>query len=284
MITTSNRSRRSDRLMLTIPLRVQGVDADNVEFDIPARTVVLNRHGAHVKIPRKLRPGQTLRLVNLLGRFEAEFRVVRQVSTSAGGGGDYGLEYVRPYEDIWQIQFSAPEDDDAADARALLECQICHQTALSRITLGELEVLRTYGVVAKSCSVCKLETPFKFTEFWNVAEGDVDVTWKMAFSVLARQRRHRRMCLQLPLGVRDDKGGLEITKTENVSRGGFCFTSDKDYQTGQGVTVVYRGGTFNRNVEVPGEIVWRQQFENNYRKVYGMKCERLMPSREAARF
>jgi PilZ domain-containing protein len=284
MITTTKRSRRSDRLMLTIPLRVRGVDANGVEFDIPARTVVLNRHGAQVKIPRKLQMGQQVRLVNLLGQTEAEFRVVRPISGSTQEGGDYGLEYVKPYEDIWQIQFSHPEDDEAADARALVECQICHRAALTRITLGELEALRTYGIVAKRCRTCNLETPVKFAEFANIAGEAVDVGWKMAFSGFARQRRHRRICLQLPLGIRDGQGGVEVARTENVSRGGFCFSSEKDYDSGQGVTVVYRGGTFGRNTEVPGQIVWREQFEHNKRKLYGIQCERLIPSREAARF
>jgi len=281
---TTSQTRRSDRLMLTIPLKVQGVDADGQEFEIPARTVILNRHGAHVKIPRKLRAGQTVRLVNLVTSSKAEFRIVRPVSTPSENGGDYGVECTEPDGDIWQIEFAPLENGEAADARALLECQICRKVYLAHLTLGELETLRTYGVVGKSCAACRTETPLRYADFGTVKLDTVDEGWKTLFSGFSRQRRHRRVCLQLPLGIRDGKGGVEVSKTENVSKGGFCFTSEKEYHAGQGVTVVFRGGTFSRNVEVPAQIVWQQRFEKNNRKIYGIQCERLIAPRETARF
>src|SRR2546427_9179568 len=56
-----------------------------------------------------------------------------------------------PYTTLFrsQIEFAPLEDGEAADARALLECQICHKVYLTHLTLGQLETLRTYGIVGK---------------------------------------------------------------------------------------------------------------------------------------
>ena len=64
--------RRSDRLMLTVPLRVQGNDPQGAEFAEEARTVTLNRHGARIQISRPLLSGQTIKIKNLVSRKETQ--------------------------------------------------------------------------------------------------------------------------------------------------------------------------------------------------------------------
>lgn len=264
--------RRSDRLMLTIPLRVQGVDARGEAFETLARTVNLSRHGAQVRIPRSLSIGQTIRLVNPLTRIEADFRIVAPLSPSTEQGGDYGVECLDVLGNIWQIHFPVAASEEAADARALVECRMCRTVAFAELTMGELEALGTAGIVAKPCPTCQAETPTRYAE--TARQGRVEDGWISAFTQLARPRRHRRACLQVPLGVRNAQGGAEVARTENVSRGGFCFTSEKDYQAGQQVLVAFPGNSITRRMEVPAQIVWQRKLERSRRKVYGMHCER----------
>jgi hypothetical protein len=87
----------------------------------------------------------------------------------------------------------------------------------------------------------------------------------------AEQRRHRRVSLQLPAMVRDYYGGAEITKSENVSKGGFCFSSEKNYLFGQGLLVVCPYNSSASNIESHARVVRRQEVEGTNRKVYGVR-------------
>jgi hypothetical protein len=89
----------------------------------------------------------------------------------------------------------------------------------------------------------------------------------------AEQRRHRRLSLQLPVLIRDYYGGIEITKSENISKGGFCFVSEKDYPVGGGVLVVCPYNPTSQNIDVRAKIVRQRSIEGSKRKVYGVRYE-----------
>ena len=82
------------------------------------------------------------------------------------------------------------------------------------------------------------------------------------------------MALQLPVLVRDYSGAFEVTKSENVSKGGFCFTSEKTFLIGEGVMVAcpYSGAS-NQNLEVSAKIVRRQNIDGSHRKIYGVRYD-----------
>jgi hypothetical protein len=271
--------RRSDRLMLTIPLEVQGLDAKSNFFKDEARTITLNRHGARIQISRPLRNGQTILVTNLASRRGAEFRVVGPVSPITEQGGEWGIEYMDPKENIWGIQFPPSPDAEDANSKALLECRTCHGVALMRLSLVEVEVLETSGLLTRTCMVCKEVTPWGYADKVTGLETPPGVV-KPAPRELpspasrgAEQRRHRRLSLQLPVLIRDYYGGIEITKSENISKGGFCFVSEKDYPVGGGVLVVCPYNPAAQNIEVRAKIVRQRTIEGSKRKVYGVRYE-----------
>jgi hypothetical protein len=271
--------RRSDRLMLTIPLEVQGVDAKGDSFKDEARTITLNRHGARIQITRPLRNGQTLLMTNLVGRRGAEFRVVGPVSPITEQGGEWGVEYVDPKENIWGIQFPPSADVEDANSKALLECRVCRDVALMRLSLVEVEVLETSGLLSRTCMACKEVTPWGYAEKVAGLEprpGEVRAAPSEVGAPAVRgaeQRRHRRLPLQLPVLIRDYYGGIEITKSENVSKGGFCFVSEKDYALGGGVLVVCPYNPAGQNIEVRAKIVRQRTVQGGKRRVYGVRYE-----------
>lgn len=87
------------------------------------------------------------------------------------------------------------------------------------------------------------------------------------------QRQHRRVSLQLPVLVRDYYGGVEVTKTENVSKGGFCFVSEKDYHVGTGILVMCPYNPSAQNIEVRARVVRQTLVEGTNRKVYGIRYD-----------
>ena len=89
----------------------------------------------------------------------------------------------------------------------------------------------------------------------------------------AEQRRHRRVSLQLPILVRDYYGGVEISKSENVSKGGFCFISEKNHLVGEGVLVACPYSAAEHSIEVRAKIVRRQDLAGSERIIYGVRYE-----------
>ncbi len=270
--------RRSDRLMLTVPLTLSGVDSKGVGFTENARTITLNRHGARIVSPRLLTSGQTIRITNLVSRREAAFRVVGPISPHSDKGGEWGVECLDGQENIWGIQFPPPLPGQETESAALLECRRCHTVALLRVSLVEFEVLGAAGLLTKACESCKESTP------WGYAEKEVAMSAPPEEAAMIAEsgtggtalkgadlRRHRRVALQLPVLIRDYSGNFELTKSENVSKGGFCFVSEKEFHIGEGVMVACPYSGTDQSLEVSAKIARRQKMEASSRKIYGVR-------------
>ncbi len=273
--------RRSDRIMLTIPLVAHGTDVGGASFKEAARSVALNRHGARIQISRPLTIGQTLRLVNQVTHREAEFRVIGPVAPLTDRGGEWAVECINIEDNIWGIQFPPGEKGEATDSRALLECRKCHTVALLPVSLVEVDVLETSGIISKRCQNCKTISPWGYAEKEVAMESPPEEAAMLAEAQdrieeapkAADRRRHRRVCLQLPVLVRDYYGGVEITKTENASKGGFCFASEKNYYVGQGIMVICPYSAASQNIDAGARIVRRRDVEGTQRKLYGVRYE-----------
>src|SRR6266404_4302728 len=156
--------RRSDRLMLTIPLLMSGRDSSGLPFENNARTVMLNRHGARILSTQLLVSGQVVRITNLVSHRTADFRVVGPLSPHSEKGGEWGVECVDGQKDIWGIKFPPLPVGYATDSAALLECRRCHTVAMLRMSLVEVEVLGTAGLLTKTCEICAAATPWGYAE------------------------------------------------------------------------------------------------------------------------
>jgi len=270
--------RRSDRLMITLPLVVEGKDTKGQPFDNTGRTITINRHGARIVTPRPLRAGQTITVTNLASHKKCQFRVVGPVSPATDRGGEWGIECLDPNENIWGIQFPPVLDAEGTQSKALLECQQCGTTALMRVTLVDVEVLETSGILTQRCTQCERETRWRLSEQqpgMAAIEKPMSKGERLGPTRGAENRRHRRSGLQLPVLIRDYFGGSEITRTENVSKGGFCFVSEKNHQAGEFLLVVcpYDPSTTD-HIEIRARVVRSLPVEGSVRRVYGVRYER----------
>jgi len=269
--------RRSDRILLTIPLSVQGTDEKGQPFQVEAQTSVLNRHGGRIRVNRRLRAGETVRIINLVGRHSSDFCVVGPVTPFSEKGGEYGVEYLNPSESIWGIQFPPLRDGETAESNALLECRNCSQVKLVALSLVEVEVLQTSGILRKHCERCDATSLWSYTERQVPMPSPVEPASQAQETAPApgapgkERRRFRRVALQLPVRVRNYDGGVEITRSENLSKGGFCFISEKQYPIGEGIMVTCPYNSTGDNIEVRARVVSCQETQGNPRKVYGVQ-------------
>lgn len=287
--------RRSDRLMLTVPLLVRGVDENGDAFECEAHTININRHGARIRIARLLHSGQQVKVLNKLSRKEAVFRVAGPLIPHTERGGEFGFtgpiafdssgntepgrESLDSTSSLWGIRFPSLPGDENSYAKALLACRECQQQEMARLAIVEVEVLDSSGILARHCAACRSVTPWGYAVS-EIKETSPDADASVAEAASGRERRRsRRLLLQMTVLVRDYSGGVEITKSENVSKGGVCFASEKIYQIGEGVMVACPYGKAGHSIEVDALIVSRRDIDGTHRRVYGVRYRRAIPSR-----
>lgn len=278
MTSNAGERRRSDRLWLTVPLRFESVDANGVSVELDGRALSLSRYGARIQYPLPLGKGQAVWVRSPIGRHEAQFRVVEPIVSPKEKDGEYGVECINGDENFWGIDFPSRVEGEQADAKALLDCKICHNMALVPLTLLEVEALRSMGKVGMSCHYCKTETPWGYAEVrvrvqTSKKESQAEPTNWITSSVPSVERGHRRVYMQVPLGLRDSRGSAEVTKTENISKCGFCFTSEKKYLMGEIVMSVFPLDPITQKTELPARIVREQNIEGSGRRFYGATFE-----------
>jgi hypothetical protein len=264
--------------MTTIPLRILGDEPKGTQFETEGRTVLVSRYGACIQSTYPLMYGQVITIISLVTNQRARFRVVGPLEPYKESGGSWAVERLEGEKDIWQIYFPPLPAGEGYAPKALLGCRRCHGVAVVRISLHEVDVLGTAGILQRPCENCAEITPWGHPEDEigkggsgeegaMVAEGGVATAQE-------ERRRHRRLALQLPLSVRDFYGRVEIIKAQNISKSGLCFISEKGYLLGQGIYVACPYDPDGQNVEVRARVVREGEVKAMLRKIYGVRYER----------
>ncbi|MGA3168830.1 MAG: PilZ domain-containing protein [Terriglobia bacterium] len=268
--------RRSERLLLSVPIRVEGVDRDGGKFFEDTRTMVINREGARIYLKRPVLAGTTLAVTTQVGRRTARFRVVGPTQPKTGEGGEWGIECLEGNANLWGIEFP-PAGWKEGMCLALIECKRCHTTKLSPLSLVEHEVLGISGLLVKDCEPCGRSTSWGYNELPTAIQGAPFPNPEALVPPGADGAPHRinnRVALQLPIRVRNYYGAEEVTRSENVSRGGMCFVTEKTYEIGEILLITCPYEKAGENIEMRGRVVRRQEMQGTGRKVYGICYER----------
>ncbi len=100
--------RRSERVLIRIPIKVIGTDPVGKEVDTDAEAVVVSRHGALIRINTELVPNSHIRITNAFTRKQELFRVVWVGERKVESGYDVGVELLNPSDVFWGISFPPP--------------------------------------------------------------------------------------------------------------------------------------------------------------------------------
>lgn len=271
--------RRTERLLLSIPIRVEGANPSGQKFSENTRTVIINRHGASIQLKHSVIPGAILHIFNLMANRGADFCVIGPTQPKSEEGGEWGVECKDEKGGIWGIDFP-PVEGQEPSCSALLECRRCHTVTLTPLSLVENDVLSSSGLLTKECRTCGRSTPWGYNEKQVAipAPGqEPEPSIKEIFEPPrpdSSRRMHQRVALRLPIRVRNYYGTEEIGKTENVSKGGLCFVSEKDYEIGEGLRVNCPYDPKGHNIEVRARVVRRKGMEGTARKIYGVRYDK----------
>jgi hypothetical protein len=270
--------RGTERLLVTIPIRVIAFGAHGSGFTEDTCTVEVNRAGARIALKHRVAPDDALRIVNLQNYTEADFRVVGATRLAAQGASEWGVECQDEGRNIWGIEFPPPLPDKDSQAGALLRCQSCGKQVLSVLTMMELTILDSAGVLQKPCDVCAQHTPWVYAP----APGEGPVAPPPPKPAPSRppaakrdggieRRVHRRVALKLPAMVRNHRGEQQVVKTENISKGGLAVCLPMRLDVGEIVTVVCPYTAGGQNLEQRAEVRRRSDFVASQKWLYGLR-------------
>ena len=100
--------RRSQRVLMQVPLRIRGVDAQGQNFEEYTETLAINAHGALVLLSARVTSGCVVQMRHNKTEEEQECHVVF-LGPVRSGRGEVGLEFSVPRPAFWRVAFP-PED------------------------------------------------------------------------------------------------------------------------------------------------------------------------------
>ena len=101
-------SRRSQRVLLRIPILVRAQFEGDVPLEEDTHTIEVNAHGGLISLAMRVRPGQKLQLKNWATAIEQECRVIH-VREKQAGKNDVGIAFPHPNPKFWNVVFPPPD-------------------------------------------------------------------------------------------------------------------------------------------------------------------------------
>jgi hypothetical protein len=148
-------SRRSCRVALSVPIRVIGIDYRGIDFTEEASTIIVNLHGAKIRLAHQVMPDSEIRLLSLPTGQDSLFRVVSKLQSPELKFTYWGVESMDPGRNIWGVEFPPLRPGFQIKTGVTMECPNC--SARESIFADEnlLAALQEKGGMERTCPVCK---------------------------------------------------------------------------------------------------------------------------------
>jgi hypothetical protein len=214
-----------------LPVEVIGADLYGQQFFEDTQTLTIHRNGVSILLANKLAPDSEVILRNPENNEEAAAFVVGQTSEDKAGHV-YGMAFLDPSANPWHIQFPA----DEAARTVQLACSSCHSVCTLSLSDIELEIFETTHELTRSCTTCNSLTAWRETsreamEKKPSSSPGQDSNSKVIASPVEERRQNRRAGMKTSACIRFS--GVEVVVAcEDISKGGFRFTSRKEYPQG----------------------------------------------------
>ena len=147
-------SRRSCRVALSVPIRVIGIDYRGIDFIEEALTIIVNLHGAKIRLTHQMMPDSEFRLLSHPTGRDSIFRVVSKLQSSELKFTYWGIENMDPGRNIWGVDIPEIRPGDQLKVRVTLECPTCSLQESLRADENLLVALQEKGGVERTCTTC----------------------------------------------------------------------------------------------------------------------------------
>ncbi|MSO20568.1 MAG: PilZ domain-containing protein [Acidobacteria bacterium] len=145
MISVQNGVRRSARIPINKPVQVSGVNVEGRDFAADASTLLLSQHGAMIVVKQGLVPDQEVGLFNPETAREEDARVVAMLRDERGSY-TYGVEFLDPEVDFWNITFPAVDSfaTSSAESRMTHQPEPIAKTPISETKVHPMKALTAF--------------------------------------------------------------------------------------------------------------------------------------------
>ncbi len=254
--------RQSERVLLTLPIHISGLGEYGKEFVVEGHTVDVSRQGATIMVDRLLPLGQNIKIQRIGVSKEAIARIVGQIIRGTEGLL-YGIAFVDPDVNLWDISFPAVCEVDKAVLRTLLRCVACGQLEVSYLNEFEADLFLYHRSIARICGRCGGWTTWTLPYGQISAEPhspvETDSQRQRSSYVLAlgtrNQRSHDRIPVDAIGSVRHPTLGTEVVLVGNLARGGLSFYSTSTYPDGSSIEMAVPYTSKTPNIYVSARIV-----------------------------
>jgi len=106
--THTGARRRSQRVLMQVPIRLRGTDVQGKDFEELTETLAINAHGALVLLTARLVSGGLVHMRHNKTEEEQECHVAF-LGPVRSGKAEIGLEFTTPRPTFWRVAFP-PED------------------------------------------------------------------------------------------------------------------------------------------------------------------------------
>jgi hypothetical protein len=261
-------SRRSDRVSMTLLLRISGKDSQGQEFSEPASTLLINQHGAVILFGRDLPPEQRIHVQRQApqeSHRQAEARVVGQFGKQKNDFL-YGIEVIDRGIDLWGVEFPSIAESNEAVARMLLECSHCRRREVVYLNEMELRAFESNRGIARHCKGCGVPSIWVQAPHEDVRKAgrsgkprrDGDASGEPADGHEKRQRQRVRLKTRLTACVRQGGTDDELAVCEDISPVGVCFRSKRRFDSGAQVEIAVPYSPDSGNIFLPARVVYSE--------------------------
>ena len=238
-----------------LPVEVIGADVHGQQFFERTLTIAIRRTGVSVLLDKKMGPDAEVILRNPETNEETIAFVVGQIPGDKTGHV-YGLTFLDPAVNLWHLQFPAAEE-----ARLVqLECGGCRSVKALSLSDFELEIFKAKQELTRSCDNCKSFMTWRETSR-EPAEKKPHISSKEHLNPPAvpppteERRKNKRSELKAVACIRHS-GREVVVACEDISKGGFRFTSHKEYPKGTRVEAAAPYTQFSTNIFTPAAVIY----------------------------
>src|SRR5260370_4328654 len=270
--------RRSTRIPKEIAILLVGSDMEGKMFSERTKTVLLSRHGAGIISEYALSAEQELILRRLDSNKEAEVRVVGNLGAQ-GKTYTYGVAFLNPETDLWDIQFPGMTVAEKEASRVMLQCSSCKTREMVQQSDLESDVYLVNEGIVRTFKNCGSSTYWRrpiddgssepipqetaprevlgsaeSVETRPPAPADPAPALQTAPRVENR-RKHVRTKVNFKACIRSYTFGEDIVTCDDMSRGGLRFKSRKEYVANTDIEVAAPYSPGMQSIFVRGQIV-----------------------------
>ena len=254
---SSGERRRSDRVVIAIPVTLSGTDLAGVLFTETCHTEMVSLHGASIVLARRVSSEHPVSLRRRGSDAAVQARILGQLDIRSGCHV-YGISFTEDASDFWGITFpSIPETSDSL-ARTLLKCSTCGKKVVFALDEIAFRVFDANQRLSNPCETCGR------TVLWLPVPHATEAAPTDPEDTALQDRKHTRTKMKAVACIEEPGGRAEIVPVLDISRGGISFHGTCTFEVNGWIhfAVPYTPGA--ANIFVAGRIAWRKELDDGH--------------------